>query len=565
MKRIFLLLLGMAVLLAACAPTQAVQVTEVQSSVQASNPENTATPNFPADELQLTETIAPDPAITIPNTPSPTVAPSSTPTPPPAETGWHWMFDPLQNNIISVNLSGEQRNIAPLDPDDAYHGKAIPLDDSSAVLFIAGESLQAFLLSLDGIQQIDLPPVFPYIPDKAFPTLAVTAISDKFVVFTYSTLDSERVGTREYPPRGPIFLIDLSSLSTRLVEEDVFFDSFTDQRLWFFASTDGRYLRYLSGDTEEVRLREMDLQSGTDRTITTTTRSPYSISASPDGELWYLRFSDMILDLSGNQMSFSDPDRVFRSFVDGKGVGIPMDCAAPCQLEVFAPFGNEPSFTYTLPWSIEAVTYYRLISRLLPGGDLLFVGAYPASFITPPTALASYSFLLDDDNPVFRLSPGGEADLVGIYRRLEFESAFAMPLSEDRRFLLLKSTDQAHYIIYDADLDRALFEMPIEPGLDYFYSLVEFFEQGILVHFIASTPEKQYTDFFHLYRFDTAELISWEDPEGTTLACPNLMNDGNLACWVQRPDLDYDFVRFNPTTGEKFSLVESVWLLETVP
>lgn len=94
--------------------------------------------------------------------------------------------------------------------------------------------------------------------------------------------------------------------------------------------------------------------------------------------------------------------------------------------------------------------------------------------------------------------------------------------------------------------------------------MYDFFTEGILIHFLASNTEKDYIDFYSLHKFGQTGSVYWEDQESSILTCPDLFMDGTISCWIQRPDLNYDLVRFEPKTENLKYLIENVFVLESI-
>ena len=191
----------------------------------------------------------------------------------------------------------------------------------------------------------------------------------------------------------------------------------------------------------------------------------------------------------------------------------------------------------------------------------LLVAGRPSAFLSKaPAAVADYPDLLGEDSPLFRLTPDGQARLVGIY---------IGNASEDGRYVLLRSSDQTKFFIYDVIADRPLFEMPIDTQLkDYYVMSARFFDTGILINLSASDPVDQtvYKSFNYDYVYNTSTSIAWEDVNAEINTCPDLLEDGTLICWFYRTDgNNFDLMRFDPTTGTKTILLENVWLIDFIP
>jgi hypothetical protein len=362
------------------------------------------------------------------------------------------------------------------------------------------------------------------------------------------------------PDTGPILLMDLTALTTQLIDETVSRDPYGNSRYWFHTSPDGRYLRYMSGDQHKMDIRELDMVTGEARTLFTTSDSSYNIRTSPQGDLWYLRADKKILELNGNQTDFTDESRTVRPMQEGNVAVYPRECVDDCEIKVFAPFGNTTELTYKFPWAIESASIYNNLNQVLPDQSLLVAGSPSAFLSKAPAAKADYPDLLGEDSPLFRLTPDGQARLVGIY---------IGNASEDGRYVLLRSSDQTKFFIYDVIADRPLFDIPIDTKLeDYYLMSARFFDTGILINLSASVVGEQnvYRFFYNAYVYNTSKSIAWEDVNAEINSCPDLLEDGTLVCWFSRTDgNNFDLIRYDPTTGKKTVLLENSWLIDFIP
>ena len=547
MKRIVSLLLAMTIFLSACASPAAstsVPVEQTDATPTSQPVENTATAAF---------------------TPEPTT--TSTPVPP--SPRWYWAMDPDTKKVIAVNQFGERREIEAPDQADDLRTIVSSLDDERALLFLDNDdSLRIYLLTPDGMQKIKLP-YEPYYFNTEFSQFsrAVVAVHDDFAVFTYATIGAEQSQTVGAVDTGPVFLMDLKSLTATLIDKEGNRDPFNVNRSWFRTSKDGRYLRYINGiaDLDKMEIRELDLVTGKARTIHTTQGPPVRIHASPEGDLWYPDSANLILDLNGNQMDFADEAQMFTPLKDGKGLMYYWNCVDNCEMKVFAPFGNDAALTYNLPWSIDGTTSYVKVRQLLPDQSLLFAGMPFATLSNTPTLVEDYPDLTEIDVPLFRLTPDGQARLVGIY----IEGDFTSNVSPNGQFILMEPTDKTSLFIYDAVADRPLFDMPINPDLEDALVTIKFFDNGILAESSASEPGTKhsvYHHFYYLYDFKTSTVLAWEDVNAEINGCPDLLEDGTLICWFYRTDTsNSDLVRYDPATGTKTVLLESVMILEINP
>src|SRR6185436_7428774 len=104
------------------------------------------------------------------------------------------------------------------------------------------------------------------------------------------------------------------------------------------------------------------------------------------------------------------------------------------EIKVITPFGNDAELTYDLPWTIQSGVSYGEINQWLPDQSLLFAGEPYVSLSSTPGAVETYPDLAEEDSPLFRLTPDGQARLVGIREG---------NVSDNGRYMLLRSTDQA--------------------------------------------------------------------------------------------------------------------------
>lgn len=541
MKRIAPLLFTLIMFLSACAGPAATTSAPIQQAEATSTPQPTAVP--------ATNTA------TATSTPEPT----STPTPVPPSQRWYWSVDDSDTaKVIAVNQFGEQRELGVLEQLDDLHTTVTSLDHERALLFLdSNDTLRVYLLTPDGMQKIKLPSEpFYFNTDFAQTSRAVIAVHEDHVVFSYVT----ESGSNLMPDTGPILLMDLTTLTTKLIDKTVHRDAYGNNHYWLHASQDGRYLRYQNGDRDKMEIRELDMVTGEARTLFTTSGSPFNIRTSPQGDLWYLRDEKSILDLNGNQIAFTDEPLTVRPLKDGKALVFPRDCVDTCAVKVITPFGNDAELAYNFPWTIQSGTFYNFASQLLPDQSLLFVGD-PYSYLSNvPAAVKTYPDLTGQDRPLFRLTSDGQARLVGIY---------AGSVSDDGRYILLRDSDQSSFFIYDAVADHPLFDIPIDLELeDYLVMSTRFYDTGILVNLSPFVPGEKnvYRFFYHAYVYETSASIAWEDVNAEINSCPDLLEDGTLVCWFYRTDLsNFDLVRFDPTTGTKRVLLENSWLIEFTP
>ncbi|HET7145225.1 MAG TPA: hypothetical protein VFI68_14495, partial [Anaerolineales bacterium] len=388
-----------------------------------------------------------------------------------------------------------------------------------------------------------------------------------YAVFTYVTKGAYQSQTVGAVDTGPVFLVDLKSLTASLIDQEANFDPLDVNRLWFHTSKDGRYLRYLNGnaDAEKMEIRELDLFTGEARTLYTTKGPPARLYASPEGDLWYLRREGLILDLNGNQTDFTDMAQMLSPLKDRKVLVYSWNCVDNCEIKVLAPFGNDTALTYNLPWTIEGATSYVNVRQVLPDQSLLFAGMSYSALSNTPAIVETYPELTRLDIPLFRLTPNGQARLVGIY----IDGDFTSNVSPNGQFILMKPTDKTSFFIYDAVADRPLFSMPIDTELEDYLTTIRFFDNGIVVNLSASVPGTKhsvYHYFYHVYYFKTSTALSWEDVNAEIDTCPDILEDGTLVCWFYRTDgTNFDLVRYDPASATKTTLLENVWMIDSLP
>jgi len=540
MKRSFTLLVAMVIFLSACATPA-------------------ASTSAPTEQVGPAPTSQPVEVVPVESTATTVLIPeaTTTPTPVPPSSHWYWAVDLDTAKIIAVNQLGERREIGALDPSENENASYLSIDNERALLFLdSNNNLRLYLLTPDGMQKIALPSdPFYFNAESWQPSRAILATYEDHVLFSYVTDGSSNI----MPDRAPILLVDLKALTARLIDESVSRGSYSDSRAWIHASADGRILRYLNGDQAKMDIRELDMLTGEARTLFTTTGSSYYIYASPQGDTWYLSNANLIQNIDGNQKDLADESLTFRPLKDGKGIVYPLDCVDDCEIKLISPFANEAELTYHFPWTIEFGTFYGEVGQWLPDQSLLLAGKPFANFSNPPAAAEAYPDLTGNDSPLFRLTPDGQARLVGIYTG---------NVSDDGRYILLRSSNQTSFFVYDAVADRPLFDMPVDPALEGFLPTVKFLDTGILVNLTASVvgDKNAYRSFYYVYSYKTSTAMTWEDVNLEYSGCPDLLEDGSVVCWLYRMDtFNFDLVRYDPVTETKTTLLENVWLIDFTP
>jgi hypothetical protein len=553
MKIYFLILIVFILLLTACSPVVSPTVaTPTQFSTVSMDVNSTET-SQPDSPLEITNTI-PVATKTL------EVTPTSTPIP--EANRWHWVFKPDSSEILVVNQSGEVNSIGEIDLlVDNYDYRLLTVSDHQVLLFTFSQNEPVlFLLDLEKIQEINLPPSFYYEVDMLINSVEMVEVSDNNAYFIFSTEQSYQTSSTSYPEKGPIYKIDLVSQVVSLVDEMVYHDPLYGNRLLFFQSKDGIFTRYFSENNNDLLIRELNLNTGGVRTITNSNGSPTGVYSSTSGDIFFLSRTNVVVDLEGKSVAITNSDSGLRLLRNGEVVVSPKNCQGPCDIEIFDPMENKILNNYTLPWVVQS--FNRLGSQFLPSQNLLWIGAASGFLLEPPATQADFPELDEFDSPVFLLSDEKPAELVGVYP-YEFSNFFHYPISDDGRYILMKSLTGTHYFMYDAFENLELFTLPINEGWDYFYGDVRFYEDGILVYFLASNTDNEYMEFYSLHEYGKTGSVYWEDQNSSILTCPDLFADGTLACWFYGSDLSFDLVRFNPTDQTKVTLIENIDVLES--
>jgi len=558
-KSIISLLLIMLFLFACGTPPTAIDVaTQVSKNTDLPAPEVSVTPT--TVEIQIQDRTNPEPVVLASETASPTLMPTNTPIP--EKNRWHWAFKPETSEIFVVNQSGEVHSIGEIDLLDIDNYRLLSVSDHQVLLFTFSQNKPGlYLLDLKEIQAIKLPASFYYDENLFINSLDVIGVVDDKAYFIFSTEQSSQTDRNYYPEKGPIYKIDLLSKHVSLVDEKVYHEPFYDDQLLFLQSKDGHFTRYFSENNNNLLVRELNLETGESRTITSSNGSPSRVNSSIFGEIFHLTNSNVVVDVEGESVIITDSESELRLLRGGEAVIYPKNCQGPCDIEIIDPMTNKILHNYTLPW--VAQSFISLGTQLLPNKNMLWMGAASSQLLDAPETRNDFPELNDVDFPVFLMSEEKPAELIGIFSK-KFLDYFQYPISDDGRYILLKSISGSHYFIYDAFENLELFSLPIKEGWDYFYGDVRFYTEGILIHFLASNNEKDYIDFYSLHEFGQTGSVYWEDQEGSILTCPDLFSDGTISCWIQRPDTNYDLVRFEPNTENSKYLIENVFVLESI-
>ena len=301
MKNYFLILSILIFLLTACSPevnsTEAVPNQPTTVRLDASSSE-TSQPNSP---LVITNPI---PVATK------TMEITSTSSPISEANRWHWVFKPDSSEILVVNQSGEVNSIGEIDLlVDNYNYRLLTVNDHQVLLFTFSQNKPVlFLLDLEEIQAINLPASFYYDENMMINSLEIVGVSEKNAYFIFSTEQSSETASTSYPEKGPIYKIDLVSQEISLVDEKVYHEPLYDNRLLFLQSKDDLFTRYFSANNNELLVRELNLNTGGVRTITSSTGSPSGVYSSTSGDIFLLTRSNVVIDLEGNSVTITDSE-----------------------------------------------------------------------------------------------------------------------------------------------------------------------------------------------------------------------------------------------------------------
>jgi hypothetical protein len=579
MKRFFLLLLILPTLISlACMSTGQIAATATVpgAPATAAAPQVTATPDsalLPSLTPELgvtpveggTREISVTPGTGETPLPSPTISASPVPS---QEPLWTWVSDTASGNILAVNQDGEKRVAGKLTPDDFDNSHFETIDAERAFLFLTqGTRLRVFVVSLSDMRELHLPGE-PVQIDANYSRdhMSVVAVSPPgksadAAVFVYP-VENEWAGSNVHPYVGPLVWVDLNTLRAERVESNASFEV-SNPRPWFHASADGRSLRYSAGDETTTLIRELDMQSAAARTIYTTRGSAYNLTTNPQGDLWRAMRAKVLVTLDGQTQAFDDAASLPRIMADGLTVVFPRSCNGDCALKVTRPFGADPGLAYKFPWPLEDGVGANGATYLLPDQSLIVVGAAASSFARTYPAVAQYPDLPKGDSPLFRLSPGGEARLIGSYDNNEID--YRRPISGDGRYLLLKKPDQSAYFLYDAFTDSDLAVFPLKTGVTRPMLGFRFQPAGVLVKFTyrkAGAGGEQDEWFYNSYSYAQGTAQIEKDPQPDIIACLSVLSDGSLECWVFGAGGDTsNLARFEPASGRLVTLAENVLAL----
>lgn len=492
---------------------------------------------------------------------TPTIIPTSTPVQ--EKDRWNWVFSPDSGDIQVVNQLGDVRSIGKLDLNDVYNYRLLQYNDHQALFFTLLNGKPVIkMFDLDGIQDVGLPSSFSYDEYLFLVSIQKAGASDNYGYFIFATESSYETVSSSYPEKGPLYQIDLNLLSIKLIDSNVFQDNSMDFRYYFFQSEDGQKLRYFKMQDSALLINELDFINGSVRPIAQSTGSPDFVSASKFGESFFLPRTDLYITATGLSKSFTNSQSVVRLLRGGEIILVPSNCSGSCELSVVEPMSGAIMGNYTLPWSTQS--FLRIGTQILSDGSLLWIGT-PKIYLQDKPSNTDLDSLLDDyDYPVFRLNQDGSSQVIGVFRPRDYTFEYRYPISQDERYILMKSLNSSTFFIYDSEKNQEILTLPSKNGWDFDFGYAFFHPEGILIDFSISNLQKEYAQLFALLRSGTQESVNWENSEDYINFCPDIFEDGTISCWVQRQNLNHDLVRFRPTTQNFNYLIENVVVLEWI-
>lgn len=559
MRIAYFVFIFLVIFLTACtAPVTDQEPTEV-SEIANSEPTEEIEVASPMQE-EVKGSLTPEITAALIETTLPTIEPTSTPLP--EKTRWHWVFSPNTSEIQVVNQVGEVRSIGTMDLIDVYDYRLLQFNEQQALFFTLLNGKPVIkMFGLENVQDVSLPAGFVFDQYMFTSSIQMVGSSDNYGYFVFATEASYGTSGGSYPEKGPLYQVDLNSSSMKLIDSNVYQSRLDDPRYYFFQSEDGENLRYFKMQDSALLINEVELSSGAIRTITQTTGSPDIVSASEFGDSFFLPRSELYIESEGRSKSFSNSQSLVRLLISGEVILLPSNCLGPCEVEVSEPISGVIMGTFTVPWSTSS--YSRLGTRLLPDGSLLWVGAPKRFLLEPPATSDDFPELSDEDRPVFRISSDGNYQLIGVRPLYDLWYSNRYPVSSGGRYLLLKSYSASEYFIYDSIENKKVLYFPQYENWIYEFGSVNFYPEGIFVQFFVSSITEDYSQFLSFLNFNSGEFIFWEESEANILFCPDFFEDGTIACWVQRENLNSDLVRFKPGSENSKILIEDVYVLES--
>ncbi len=495
-----------------------------------------------------------------------TPEPTATPQP---EPHWHWAIHPDTGQIVAVNQVGEASPVGEPRPDLLSTALTYRLDAGRAlVLADDGGAVRAFLLTPESLAPIQLPGNVPYNTVTHAASLQVVGAQGGFAAFWYETFAGEdgHTGTIE-PPHGPLLVVDLAALTGDLVDPDVNVMGFDDPRAWIHPSSDGRYLRYLAGSRVASRIRELDLATGSVRTVHEQTGKvdPY-VRASRDGSAWVIENDGVLLDLVTGSRTPLDTGAIWYVPLGRDTLlSARRDCVEPCALYAVDASGQPLAGPYQPPWGLIGSLTLLLPGRLDDGAVIVATTTLGDS-AADPVVVAQYPDLDAMDRVVFRLEPDGRSEVLGL---LPLGAALAvgpLPISADGRFIVLLAPDRLALRLLDLREHRTLAEVPLAPNLNQPSYTAQFFDAGIYVSLDADTTDGAQQGLRLTYRYATAGVARLDEAEPAYTLCNDLLPDGSILCWhyADWNELTTRYVRYAPDWSEATPLLDDHVFLEVI-
>lgn len=485
--------------------------------------------------------------------PEPTATAMATPIPP--DPIWYWSVDAESLRVVGVNQFGERREFDTLNAQDETSTVVYRLDADNALLFIITKGIKLYWLTPDAMQPIAFGKSLNGIrlDDDITRSLSLVTSNPGHAVFSLTTEQSYS----SMPDNGPLFWVDRANLSAVRVDEKVSRSIIGSRRNWFHTSPDGHFLRYISGDKPNRSVHELDMTTGETRTIAFSSGSPYAVQASRSGDVWYFEDTGLVADLAGNQFMFNELGSLLLLLDNGNGLVIPNGCEDNCTVRVVDLFADQTKASYQVPWGLTLRFTWNEITQALPDQSLLIPGAPMIVLTSEPALMLDYPSIAPENAPLFRLTPDGQFDLIGLYNKIDSAFFFASP---DGRYPVLQAVDKSNIFIYDAETGKTLMTIPSDPGRDDPFIWNDFYDNGVLVNLSWNGSDQ---NIFAAYNYETGAGAVWEDNSYEITSCPTLFDDGTLICWFTSqtdPDI-FDLIHFDPVSGKRTPLLENVWFV----
>ena len=519
-----------------------------------------------------TRTIAPTLAATQAPVASPTSAPTATLEPtatPQLEPGWHWAIHPETGQIVAVNQFGETRSVGEPHPEFLTSALTFRLDPDRAIVLVDdGSVVQAYALTVDALEPVALPADLPYNNITKAARLQVVGFYGDYAAFWYETFSGSGGdnGTID-PAYGPLLVVNLAARTGELVDPNVNVVSFDDPRAWVRRSHDGRYLRYLAGTHEASRIRELDLATGLARSVHDLTGKvdPF-VRSSRDGSVWLIEKEGVLLDISTGLLTPQDTETLkLNPLGPDLLLSERRDCVQPCPLQLRTAEGQVLDGIYQPPWGVVGP-----LSLLLPGrlddGAVIIATRMLDDAVDDPAAAGQYPALDPLDRAIFRLSPDGSSELLGLLPDGGIIAGSALPFADDGRAVLL-APDRLSLRLLDLAANRLLDEIPIEPDLRNITYVAQFFDTGILVEYDGDSFDDRLHRSVSSYRSIDGTLNGLSEQEPSFTTCNDLLADGSVLCWYY-PDWNEQtaqLVRYEPDWSTYAVVLDGFAFLERMP